>query len=117
MPHSHDPSPVEWVSPSIIRRLFKEQQILERAESGELVRLLRADRHPEAPLAGEPLCTRSQLVCYYTHHCQLVAEAHQYLRPDGTLGLSGLPDPKRLVLPDKIVAVGSQPSDKDARQR
>jgi hypothetical protein len=27
-----------------------------------------------------------------------VAVMHQYLRPDGTIGASGQPDPKRLVV-------------------
>ncbi len=105
MPHSSNKLPVQWVTKPIIRQLFRELQILSRVDRGELVALLKADRHPERPLGNEPICTRSQIVCYYTHNCQLVAEAHQYLRPDGTLGLSGLPDPKRIVLPDKIIAV------------
>jgi hypothetical protein len=27
-----------------------------------------------------------------------IARAHRYLRPDGSLGLSGKPDPKRVIL-------------------
>jgi hypothetical protein len=39
------------------------------------------------------------LTYYETTHGTLVeiARAHQYLRPDDTLGLSGKPDPKRVV--------------------
>jgi hypothetical protein len=27
---------------------------------------------------------------------RMVAEVHRYLRPDGTIGASGVPDPKRI---------------------
>lgn len=110
MPHSRKQLPHEYVSENIIRQLFRDGQYLQRLESGELVPLLKADRHPEHPLASEPHCTRSQIVCYYTHQCELVAEVHQYLRPDGTLGASGRPDPKRLVFPDRIIAVRARRS-------
>ena len=42
-----------------------------------------------------PPGTRSQIIRYFKGR-QWVLEVHQYLRPDGTLGASGLPDPKRL---------------------
>ncbi len=48
-------------------------------------------------MAGEPVCTRSQLVTYFDADGERVAIVHQYLRQDGTLGASGLPDPKWLL--------------------
>jgi len=30
---------------------------------------------------------------------------HQYLRPDGTIGSSGKPDPKRILVGNKLLAV------------
>jgi hypothetical protein len=38
------------------------------------------------------------MVSYYDSRWRLVAKAHQYLRPDGTLGASCKPDPKKLVV-------------------
>ena len=35
----------------------------------------------------------------------MVAEVHQYVRPDGSLGGSGLPDPKRLYKDGILYAV------------
>jgi hypothetical protein len=40
------------------------------------------------------------VVLYVTPHGQPVALLHQYKRPDGTLGGSGLPDPKVVVTED-----------------
>jgi hypothetical protein len=41
----------------------------------------------------EPAGTRSQVVPYFIMGTK-IALCHQYLRPDGTIGASGLPDPK-----------------------
>jgi len=58
-----------------------------------------ANRHPSLPLANEPFCTFSQEVSYIDPATnEEVARAHQYLRPDGTIGLKGRPDPKRVFL-------------------
>ena len=53
-------------------------------------------KHPAEPAAGEPFCTHSQMIAYRDAQGKEVARAHQYKRPDGTLGLSGKPDPKRM---------------------
>ncbi len=55
------------------------------------------DAHPSPPLANEPICTQSQLLVYFDKEHKKVAEAHQYLRPDGKIGASGLPDPKAVL--------------------
>jgi hypothetical protein len=47
-------------------------------------------------------------VYYYTQDGNPIAVVHQYLRPDGTIGASGRPDPKRLFLEDRILAVRSR---------
>lgn len=83
MPQSKDELPVEWVSEDIIRKHFNDSQMLEKAESGESIEQ-----------AGE-----------------FVALAHRYLRPDGTLGASGLPDPKRMRLRNKIIATRTKVED------
>lgn len=53
-----------------------------------------------SPKAGQPPGTRSQLVSYWESvggSLTKVAVVHRYLRPDGTLGGSGLPDPKAVL--------------------
>jgi hypothetical protein len=85
----------QWVSRRAIQQRFNSARCWERVQSGELrVRYIR-DRHPARPKAREPYCTRSQIVAYYERDGTPVALVHQYLRTDGTLGASGLPDPKR----------------------
>jgi hypothetical protein len=37
------------------------------------------------------------MVSYLDSDGNEVARVHQYLRPDGTIGASGKPDPKRLL--------------------
>lgn len=55
------------------------------------------ERHPAPPRSGEPLCTKSQIISYICGDLE-IARAHRYLRPDGTIGGSGKPDPKLLVV-------------------
>lgn len=81
-----------------MRDVFNTEGYYARVKSGELIAVtLAPDRHPAAPPSGEPHCTRSQMVEYWTRDRQMVALVHQYLRPDGSLGASGLPDPKAIV--------------------
>ena len=53
--------------------------------------------NPAPPAAGQPTNTLSQMVSYIDAGGQEVARVHQYLRPDGTIGAKGRPDPKRLL--------------------
>lgn len=101
--------PVEWVSEGVIRQLFNQINYLEKIATGQIVARRKRNSHLNPPPKGEPFCTYSQILYYYTKDESPVAVVHQYLRPDGTIGGSGLPDPKRLILPDKIIAVRSTP--------
>ncbi|GEM_PF-713289 len=49
-----------------------------------------------------PRCTRSQIRLYSTTDGVIVAVVHRMLKPDGSLGLSGLPDPKWLRVGEVI---------------
>ncbi len=82
-----------------LRRIFSEERILEKVEQGELTAEVDPTRngHPSPPLADEPICTRSQILIYRMLDGQKIAEAHQYLREDGTTGASGVPDPKEVL--------------------
>jgi hypothetical protein len=79
--------------------MFNEGRFRERVESGELTAVVKAQRmpsqfHPERIPPGSV----SQEVRYYDADNYEVARVHQYVKPDGTLGGSGLPDPKRLYI-------------------
>ncbi len=94
--------PVRRVESDEIRRLFNKSGLFERAEQGELKSVLMVDRlvQPEARL---PEGTRSQMIWYLGHGGQKLALVHQYLLPDGTIGGSGRPDTKRMILDDEII--------------
>jgi hypothetical protein len=49
-----------------------------------------------------PLGTRSQMISYRDSNDDEVARVHQYVKPNGAIGASGRPDPKR-VLKDGIL--------------
>ena len=77
--------------------MFNDGRYHERSLDGALSLEVLADGHPAAPLAPEPICTRSQYVAYIDPQTgQKVAEAHLYRRVDGTIGASGRPDPQRI---------------------
>jgi hypothetical protein len=92
-----DQPPIEWVPVAELRRIFNEGQYWEQSQAGPLWTTLEEDGHPSPPLAGEPFCTRSQIVAYRDADARQVARVHQYLRPDGTLGLSERPDPQEIL--------------------
>jgi hypothetical protein len=77
--------------------MFNEGQYWQKAQTGPLWQAVEVDGHPSPPLAGEPFCTRSQIVSYRDENAREVARVHQYLRPDGSIGLSGKPDPQQLL--------------------
>jgi len=71
---------------------FNERRYVDRAARGELTAKKRSSHWP-TPGAHEPPGTVSQFVLYLDGGT-LVAMAHRYLRPDGTIGASGNHDPK-----------------------
>ena len=88
--------PPKKVKARRLRRIFNRRLTQKRIKAAA-VRLDR-DGHPSPPLADEPLCTRSQMLGYYDRRTgRQVAKAHQYLRPDETIGLSGESDPKSVA--------------------
>lgn len=97
---------IEWVSKPIIRQIFNEYKFAEKAAHGEFRTEIKRNSHLNSPPASEPYCTNSQIIMYFNED-EVVAIVHQYLRPDGTLGGSGKPDPKRLILGDRILSIRS----------
>lgn len=89
--------PVKRVPPETIRSIFNNSQCPALIASGHLVPNIISDKVLQNPhLKGEPPGTRSQIIRYVDLAGQWVAVIHQYCRPDGSLGASGKPDPKRL---------------------
>jgi hypothetical protein len=91
-----------------LREMFNRGRYVERAASGELIVWTRGDHHPTPVLASEPYCTVSQMLRYVDRDPETglasarLAVAHQYLRPDGTIGASGRPDPKSIFADDVV---------------
>ena len=85
------------VSPTELRRRFNDGDYWPRAEAGEYRQEVARDGHPSLERSGEPYCTRSQIIDDLDRDGQKIAKVHRYLRPDGTLGGSGRPDPKALI--------------------
>ena len=80
-----------------MQKRFNEGKYWERTKKGEYIPVVREDRHPSLTAANEPFCTQSQMVSFLDSDNNEIARVHQYLRPDGTIGASGKPDPKRLL--------------------
>lgn len=81
-----------------MQKMFNDGAFWEKAKSGQFKMVPLENRHPALTAANEPYCTRSQMISYRDASDNEVARVHQYLRPDGTIGASGKPDPKRLFL-------------------
>ncbi len=77
-----------------LRHLFNSLNLDERVTSAGYSVRIRESKHPVKPKAAEPYCTRSEVIVYLDPEGNKVAIAHRYLRRDGSLGASGLPDPK-----------------------
>lgn len=95
---------VEWVSADIIRKIFNDGQYYQKVLDNILTTIIKEDSLLTKLPIGEPPGTRSQMVFYVDHQGKVVALVHQYLRPDGSIGASGKPDPKKLIVEDRIIA-------------
>lgn len=90
------------VAPEVLRQVFNEGRYYERVCSNELLATVETS-HPAPPAAGQPPGTVSEMVAYHDNGFRRLALVHQYRRPDGSLGGSGRPDPKRLLLDNEIL--------------
>jgi hypothetical protein len=82
--------------------MFRDASIEGRIDSGELRPELLREGHPSPTTSGEPRCTRSQILSFYDYNNTEIARCHQYKRPDGRIGASGRPDPKRVFIRDTV---------------
>ena len=100
-----------FVSEAGLRRRFAEGDYLNRALAGEFGCCL--TRTKRARSRDEPPGTQSVAASYVNESLHCIFLVHFYLRPDGTIGGSGKPDPKWLFV-DGVVYVAAkqrEPSD------
>jgi len=102
MKHSYKVVPVTEAE---LRKMFSDGQYWIKVKAGDLRQRLVRVRHPCPPRAQEPVCIASKIISYHDTDGKKVAIVHQYVRPDGTLGASGMPDPKTLLIGDTLYTV------------
>jgi len=96
-------------------RYVKAETLCEKYNNGNYAKMIDKglmqfemlnDNHLNSPEPFKgPYCTRSQTIRYKHTDGTLAVELHRYLRPDGTFGASGRPEPKRLSVGDELWAV------------
>lgn len=99
------------IEPTEMQKMFNEGGLWGKTKSGELSTVTLEHRHPALTVANEPFCTYSQMISYRDASGNEVARVHQYLRPDGTIGASGKPDPKRVFIDGTLYRLKKKPKD------
>ena len=94
--------PARRVLPTDLRKIFNDGRYHERVLANELLAVVEREG-PAAPGANQEPGTVSRTVWYFDLQMQRVALVHEYRKPDGSLGGSGRPDPKRILLDDEIL--------------
>jgi hypothetical protein len=84
--------------------MFNEDRFVERTKAGELKAVVVHSGNP-SPEVGLPIGSRSELISYRDINNLEVARAHQYVLPDGKLGASEKPDPKRILKDGKLYRI------------
>jgi hypothetical protein len=95
-----------YVNADEVRRLFNEADYWGKTQTGELREQVVYDARPRRS-SGQGTGTRSQRVIYTDQNGRQVATVHQYLKPDGSLGGSGRPDPKRVRIGNTLYLVST----------
>jgi len=75
-----------------LRQLFNHANYWARAGKGEFHKVVISSHSPDSP--QEPPGTQSQMISIRREDGLEVARVHAYIRPDGSIGASGRPDPK-----------------------
>lgn len=89
--------------------MFNEARFVERAESGELKAALIYSGKPIRKV-GLPEGSRSEMISYRDANDFELARAHRYVLPDGRIGASGKPDPKRIFKDGRLYAIARRKS-------
>ena len=73
--------------------LFHERNLWSKIQNKEFREVLLRERHANPLKSGQIFCTYSQILSYQDAEQNEVIRAHRYLKPDGKLGASAVPDP------------------------
>lgn len=98
--------PIEFVNPTRIREAFNTSQYPEFIRDGTLKPEYLRNAHLSRSVAEEkkePWCTQAQMIRYLDQQGLWCVEVFQYLHPEGTIGASGKPDPKRMRLEGRVL--------------
>ena len=76
--------------------MFNESMLVERAKAGEIIEIVIHSGLP-TPVKGLPAGSQTQMISYREKSGLEIARAYRFLLPDGSIGASGKPDPKRLL--------------------
>jgi len=90
------PQPV-YIGRRELRELFNEQDFTDKIRRGVVSERLLASS-PPAAASKFPHGTLSQRIAYIDGTGRQCAVIHRFKLPDGSLGGSGLPDPKELLV-------------------
>lgn len=72
--------------------------MIRRSLGGDLCTGVVRQNHPSPSSSGEPYCTQSQRIEYIDGDGNKIAQAHQYLQTNGSIGgADGRPDPKLIL--------------------
>jgi len=88
-----DSIPTKSVSKRQMQELCQKHQLIEKIKNKGLKPVLLKERHANPLKSGQVFCTYSQLLSYQDSNANEVMKAHQYQKPDGSLGASKMPDP------------------------
>lgn len=97
-----------YVPDAEIRRLFNDGPYRQMIAEGRLTPQYLRNAHLTAPEKGNPPCTQRQMIRYLDAEKDPIVEVFQYLRPDQSLGATGMPDPKRLWYGGAVLIAESQ---------
>jgi len=97
---------IRYVEAEILREKYNTSKYVKMIDEGLMQFEMLNDNHLNAPEPFKgPYCTRSQTLRYKNNDGTIAVELHRYLRPDGTFGASGRPEPKRLSVEDELWAI------------
>jgi hypothetical protein len=89
------PNERQAVDAATLRQLFNDSGYYLSVQSGEFSEEV-VYEGPPSRAANQTAGTVSQRVRWYDASGRWVATVHQYVKPDGSLGGSGRPDPKQM---------------------
>src|SRR3989442_13633575 len=85
-----------------IGAMFNKERYWERVQAGELVAVPIHTGTPSPESGQPPGTTTKTFAIRETANGPDLAHAHAFIRPDGTIGASGKPDPKRIWKDGKL---------------